>query len=689
MNVTDRGYYTSTYLDTVNRPKGGRRIPSDSRSKRADISQGEPPIPHSQPAPRIPQTAVMPSPSTAMSNFEGPNVMPLSPEETQFTGFNDSVDTQPVAFDPDQLHEELTPAQLNVLQRQGPPAHRRRRRRPRSYYEDDGYDDDDSYYNDSAYHDYYYQDHRVRVPQAGARRPRQQKSSFSKKKGDDYYIAQKKRYDEAEFYKPKNYTHKTFRDVFTDADEESQKYNPMEFVFDDPEKLREQEQNQKIKKAFKTIQMRLGKDDYANYDYYDNKKTSTVTNDIFVTNNDSDGSDDEENKLEDIIGEGEEGRDAKERAKKKRNLKKLWKSTTKNLKKELGRDYFNNMEKQWVLEEEAKKRKDIEQIAKAQAAQELLDQSVNEPIITEPDDHTKSGANFYAGPKPDFHPMWNYILSWVAYQQPAVPDATGKAQATAAASLKQIEEPPHTEVKTLIKPAKPKSQPKSKPAKKGNNPDRIKVTKEQFKNFNKNMSKLKNMWNLPASNIFVGEAGGGNDGGSMKYIQMDSATFNESLPQSSAFNMPFDGNSQEFVIELEGDEQTMAEELYFNPQTGQLERQPPTSFSSLEFSERSLNKGSNFANNRALIDTTRGATTIISNINSLIKSIKLMKIIFAPIDVIAESFPNLQTVVIMVELIIFMWILYELSLLIDALCMMVKAVCAPMIAMGRFMNRIM
>ena len=63
--------------------------------------------------------------------------------------------------------------------------------------------------------------------------------------------------------------------------------------------------------------------------------------------------------------------------------------------------------------------------------------------------------------------------------------------------------------------------------------------------------------------------------------------------------------------------------------------------------------------------------------------------IFAPIDIIAENFPSLQTFVILIELAIFMWLLYELSLLIDALCMMVKAVCAPMIAMGRFMNRIM
>lgn len=80
---------------------------------------------------------------------------------------------------------------------------------------------------------------------------------------------------------------------------------------------------------------------------------------------------------------------------------------------------------------------------------------------------------------------------------------------------------------------------------------------------------------------------------------------------------------------------------------------------------------------------------IISNVNKLIKNIWLMRILFAPIDIIAENFPVLQTVVIILELGIFLWVLYELSIIIDALCMAVKAVCAPMIAVGRFMNRIM
>lgn len=65
-----------------------------------------------------------------------------------------------------------------------------------------------------------------------------------------------------------------------------------------------------------------------------------------------------------------------------------------------------------------------------------------------------------------------------------------------------------------------------------------------------------------------------------------------------------------------------------------------------------------------------------------------MKMLFAPIDIIGEFIPGLQGVVVFIELVLFVWILYELSRLVDALCMMIKAFCAPMIAVGRFMNRV-
>lgn len=721
MNVTDRGYYTSTYLDTVNRHKS----PRHDRSRRRKDDKALLQMPSSNTlqgkeyvTPQLPQTIEFESsPKSRITSDQ--QTMPISPE-TQYTTStgNDTIDTEDVSFDPDDLHEQITPAQLNILQkryRSAPGNHRRRRARSYDEHDYSRYDDesgydydsryepsqyDDSRYDESMYDDYYNENTRVRLPNRGAQRqrPRRQERDHN-----GYYIQQKKRYDEAEFYKPKNYTHKTFRDVFNDNDEELGKYNPMEIVFDDPEKLKEQEQNQKVKRALKNLQVKLGKDDYANYDYYVNKnKTTNATNDVFVAGDESDDSDYDVKPQEDT---------EKNKPKKKVNLKKLWKSKTKQIKKELGRDYFNNMEKQWVLEEE-KKQKKLEDEARKELEQEMVEgesvqEIANDPIIEEPGTPLVAGTSaavdaknggFYAGPKPDFHPAWNYVLSWLTYEQPKVdtPVDVGPVDihgdvATIGTSAKDLV-PKETEAKSMVKLNK--SVPIVKPPQK-KRVQRIKVTGEQLRNFNKNVGKLKNMWNLPASNLFNGQTQNNapGKGTSIKDLQPDSTTLG-SLPQSG-FEMPFDGNSQEFVIELEDDDDSMVEELFFNPMTGQLEREPPTSYSSMDYAQSptmnsfKTQKLIQLGGSTLLLHTSEGPRAIISNINKMIKSIKLMKIVFAPIDVIAESFPNLQTLVIMVELIIFMWILYELSLLIDALCMMVKAVCAPMIAMGRFMNRIM
>lgn len=119
---------------------------------------------------------------------------------------------------------------------------------------------------------------------------------------------------------------------------------------------------------------------------------------------------------------------------------------------------------------------------------------------------------------------------------------------------------------------------------------------------------------------------------------------------------------QEYVVEVEDD--LVDEELHYNAHTGQLERAPPAA-------------------------ARGGPLTLVLNLAAAVKSIRVMKILFGPIDVIGELFPSLQAAVLVAELVVFLWILYELSLLVDALCMMVKAVCAPMIAVGRLMNRVM
>lgn len=744
MNVTDRGYYTTTYLDNYNKLKqhrhSNRRNPArpdrdlNRKISESSLTNQKDKLGASMMTPSATSPSIMNKTVTT-----GPQSNYQNSPETQYTAStqNDTMDTHEIALDPDHLNEEITPAQLNILQkRYQKKPHKSRRRR--SYYDDEddvnsGRNDYDSQFDDgssfdgassnnrsSVYDNYYNREHNLRVPRKSDHPKSRSRNQPPKRHGDDYYIQQKKRYDDAEFYKPKNYTHKTFKDVFNDGDEVSGRYNPMEFVFDDPEKIKEQEQNQKLKTAFKNFQVKLGRDDYDNYNYYDHKDSkSNAANEIFVqgggeSDDDSDYGGGETQEFVDldengqpIVGVSGES-DNKKPPKKKVNFKKMWKSKTKQFKKDLGKDFYKNMEKQWEFEDEKKKRKEIELLEKEQQREnETFDDSyidgevTNEPIIAEPDD--EASKKFYAGPNPNFHPMWNYLLSWVAYEQPKttsrnltqnhynqgpVPIAESIGQTTSPASVPQIVPP--SESRSLVK-----QTPTGKKNKKNNVP-RIKMTRDQLKNFNKNVSKVKNMWNLPASNLFANnmareyQAERGID-------DLDGMpTINQSLPQSSMYEMsPFDGNSQEFVIEVDDeDDADYDEELYFNPNTGQLEREPPTSYSSMDPKDRSFGSSvpgspqSRFTANRSLIDTSNGAKTIISNINQLIKSVKIMKIIFAPIDIIGESFPTLQTFVILIELGIFMWILYELSLLIDALCMMVKAICAPMIAMGRFMNRI-
>lgn len=141
----------------------------------------------------------------------------------------------------------------------------------------------------------------------------------------------------------------------------------------------------------------------------------------------------------------------------------------------------------------------------------------------------------------------------------------------------------------------------------------------------------------------------------------------------------YDKNTNEIYIDYEEGEVVM-ETIYRDEDTEQIKGGDPLveDFSSLQSTTSSP----------ASSNEPASPVQIISNIAEAIKSIKIMRILFAPIDVIAEAFPNLQTIVILIELIIFVWILYELSLLVDALCMMVKAICAPMIAIGKFMNRV-
>ncbi|PVH14980.1 uncharacterized protein CXQ87_005259 [Candidozyma duobushaemuli] len=489
----------------------------------------------------------------------------------------DSTPSTPRRENPDELDEAITPAHLNYLYK------KQRTVDYSDYYKPKRKMDDSSSFHtqdlDSV------QDQPRSIP-AGY---------------EGYYIDQKKRYEDAEEVKPRMFTHKTFMDVF-DRDQD-ERFNPID-------KTREQEKKQKLSRAMKSVQKKVGINDYNSYDYYTQneldekraqkerekakqksekkfklawkKKKQEKDQELFVQHV-SDNSDDEEM-------EGYENDPQNE------NIKKAWKRKWKNAKKALGDDYFDNYNR----EKEAR----LNQKAK----------SIEEP---ESEAEVRQGS---IGPNDNFHPLWNYMLSWLVYNS-----ATTQASTTPTAPVGKIVEIDKGE---SITPSKKK--------------------RNKLKDYKTKMKR----WNEPASAYFGNKAVP--DTRAIQKFDQASTIYTES----------------EFPEEIElSDDGNLSDEIALSSEVDSYQY-PPTSAQAMMTRESrfgKLHEG--------------GPVKIVSNINSLIKSIKIMKIIFAPIDIIA-------TVVILIELVIFMWILYELSLLIDALCMAVKAICAPMIAIGKFMNRI-
>lgn len=512
---------------------------------------------------------------------------------------------------PDDLSEELTPAQLNYL---APKRHR------------------------PSHHDTYYQ----------KRHSEDSKDSGSEFSG--YYIAQQKRYNQAEKVKPKLYTHKTFQDVFErDRDD---RLNPIDVVFDDPEKVRDAEQKQKLTRAVRTVQRKIGKDDYASYDYYVQQKLEAEHR--------RKAEEDEALRREREAvklrkrQEKEEKRALKKAEKQRKRLEQKEREQEKERERDLfvddpSDDEMNNMwKRRWKSTKKALGT-NLDMYQRAIERQEELRQEAAESVeslesvVSVPSTQPSMAKTpRFAGPNDNFSPMWNYILSWVVYSPR--PKQEMEIDEIADDKIESVEE---AEV------ALPLIQPKSQKLKKRN----------PLKNYK---AVLRN-WNQPAAHFLAGEQ---KSEPSVISKQTQSLV---SLPKTIC------GEAYPEIYEMSINESEPDDELIYNPATNLFEPlhkgEPPTSADAMiQPRFATLHEG--------------GPTKIVSNINALIKSIRIMRIIFAPIDVIAEHFPTLQTVVILLELVIFVWILYELSLLIDAMCMAIKAICAPMIAIGRFMNRV-
>lgn len=600
MNITNQGYYTSSYIDNVRQNKMRKQhndcyrygapgnimyheIGWDPVAGRPDTSgfylvQSSRNSSSAQVNESTPKYAATPT--------FGMEPLRSAPRNRRHLGerYNHSSKRAnlpaygtPTNVDPDSLGVEITPAQLNnILRRKG--------------------------------------------------EPRKLKHSSSSNGFDGYYIDQKQLYDQAE-YKPKLYSHRTFKDVFEDKEENTDRYNPAELIFDSPEDRRE---TPRYRKALKSFQRFVNKTQYKDYDFFSHNHEETDEDTDVSTNVTVDNSEriDEASNSIYITAEEEE---AMKKEKKTRNI---FKRKLRKAKKRLNND-FNEYSKamdRGKIEElsDDESEKDTEADVPPESDNEVSPESPkNIPAQTEPaDDEPK---------KPEFHLAWNYILSWLVYD-----------------SLKVNQE----EEKPSISP--PRSSVQSKKDNKlvtisriiDNSASKVLIkpeTKIDLQKLKKNYKQITSNWNKPAHTVF--------------------ASGKQPLYKS------FPRNDQEIEVEVDSeDDIEMDAALVYNPSTRRLEK--------ITTDSDSASKMGNTANKH------ENSGNLISNIDKLIKSIRLMQIIFAPIDMVSKTFPNLQTLVILVELVIFTWLLYELSLLIDALCMMIRAIFAPMVAIGKFVNRI-
>lgn len=277
----------------MNTPRSGIVYSSESAdhlvppSKASHRSRPGTPAPKSQSSTAIPsaKSSVQSTPkSKPKSSFN------LSPISRITNSKRDAIDDDysDTLSKPDDLQQEITPAQLNIIQNRHRDAEiqkqlerrkrrfeRQKRKQPdiihgksaREQYNEDAFindyssdetegDDYSSFYYD--YGDDKNSDKNLKILNSG------------KKKYDysDYYVLEKKKYEESPF-KPKMYTHKTFKEVFQDKNENVDRFNPMDLVFQQPE---EDVKEQKFKSAFKSFQSKLKQNSYNDYDYYAEKE---------------------------------------------------------------------------------------------------------------------------------------------------------------------------------------------------------------------------------------------------------------------------------------------------------------------------------------------------------------------------------------------------------------------------------
>lgn len=468
-------------------------------------------------------------------------------------------------------------------------------------------------------------------------------------KYEGYYIDQKRKQDEAVDFLPALYTHKTFQSVFDD--DEKPRLNPIDVVFQDGKDLKSGRKSfRPSKRLYKNVQRKLAREKYVNYDYFKEQQRERTS----------------------------------EMAQKKSS----------RLDKHKGADSSDNVDRSLmeyqntpVEETESRPKKGSGLLSKLRRKAPITERPESKEVFTdqvEPDDDDSIDEDLEA---------------WMA-EQP------GSAAATSPTFRKQIKKKWRKAKRTLednyfenykreiANRESKKHRQKPEPHRQKPEPQLPESPAVQAQ------PAFNPIWNSILSWVVYTPVEEHTDSGKIEEISDQSSPredegriarrFKQKLIQgwsrpASLYSRADDWRSQSGSRELaesprasDGDSKWeievadnagSSEYLYQNPETSALE----------QFNSATL-QGLSVARSVPI--------QVVSHINKLIKSVRIMKILFSPIDIIAEQIPSLQSTVIVLELIIFVWILYEVSLLIDALCMAVRAVCAPMIAIGKFMNRV-
>lgn len=87
-----------------------------------------------------------------------------------------------------------------------------------------------------------------------------------------------------------------------------------------------------------------------------------------------------------------------------------------------------------------------------------------------------------------------------------------------------------------------------------------------------------------------------------------------------------------------------------------------------------------------LSDFQKAIGPVVSLFVSGFRSCARFSFVLRPLDAVADTWPALQNIVVVLELLLLMWILYQISIIIEAIATAIKTLCMPVIIISRFLG---